>query len=214
MATSWRDLATVAATALGTAVLVMVLVHVAARLVLRRWTHAERFVRAATVPFRTLVLVVAVATVLAEVRGHEPDRWWWEAAATVVRVLAIAAGTWLLAAVVVFVEDMTLGRTRTDVPDNRTPGGSAPRCSIIRRLTIAAFVVVGVGAVLLTFPRHARSAPASWPRPAWSRSWPPWRRSRRWPTSSPASSWPSTTPSASTTSWWWRRSGAGSRRSR
>ena len=72
-----------------------------ARLVLRRWSQGERFVRAATVPFRVLVLVVALFAVVQAVRGHDPDDWWWDAAVAVCRVLAIGAGTWLLAAVVV-----------------------------------------------------------------------------------------------------------------
>jgi len=160
MAVSWTSVAAISASALGIALLVIVGAHVIARLVLRRWSQGERFVRAATVPFRVLVLVVALFAVVQAVRGHDPDDWWWDAAVAACRVLAIGAGTWLVAAVVVFVEDITLGRTRTDVPDNRTARRVRTQVLIIRRLTIAGFAVVGLGAVLLTLP-GARAVGAS-----------------------------------------------------
>lgn len=152
MAVSSMSFFVAAASALAIAVAVIVAVHVVARLALRRWTMGEPFVRAARLPFRTLVLVLAVSAVLSGVRGQEPDQWWWDAATVVCRSLAIGAGTWLVAAVVVFVEDVTLGRARTDVPDNRTARRLRTQVLIIRRLTVALFVVIGVGAVLLSFP--------------------------------------------------------------
>lgn len=152
MTVTWTGLAITAASALAFAVVIMVAVHVAARLVLRRWAMGERFVRAATVPFRVLVIVLAANAAVASVRDPDSDQWWWGAATIGLRVLAIAAGTWLLGAVAVFVEDITLGRTRTDVPDNRMARRLRTQVLIIRRLTIAGFVVIGIGAALLSFP--------------------------------------------------------------
>lgn len=152
MADSPMSFLIAAVSALAIALAVIVAVHLAARLALRRWAMGERFVRAAKVPFRVLVLVLATSAVLSGVRGREPDRWWWDAAAIGGRTLAIVAATWLAAAVVVFVEDITLGRARTDVPDNRTARRLRTQVLIIRRLTVALFVLIGAGAVLLSLP--------------------------------------------------------------
>ena len=67
-------------------------------------------------------------------------------------ILAIATGVWFAAALVVFVEDLGLHRYRLDVPDNRYARRVRTQVLILRRLTVVAAVVIGLGAILLTFP--------------------------------------------------------------
>src|SRR3546814_16581689 len=67
-------------------------------------------------------------------------------------ILVIAASAWLLSALVTFGTDVTLGRYRIDVPDNRVARRIRTQTLIVRRLAIALIVVIAIGAILLTFP--------------------------------------------------------------
>ncbi|RLV48995.1 mechanosensitive ion channel family protein [Nocardioides mangrovicus] len=149
MAVSWTVLLTSLASGLGAAVLVMIVVHVVARLATRRWRHGRQLVERAERPFRALVLVLAVAGVVAAVR--DDDRW-WTAGTLALRVLAIGAGAWLVGVLLLFVVDQGLQRTDIDVPDNLTKRRRRTQVLVIRRLTVAAVVVVGLAAMLLSFP--------------------------------------------------------------
>jgi hypothetical protein len=67
-------------------------------------------------------------------------------------ILAIATGVWFAGACAVFVEDLGLARYRLDVPDNRYARRVRTQVLILRRLTVVAAVIIGLGAILLTFP--------------------------------------------------------------
>ncbi|WP_139978063.1 mechanosensitive ion channel family protein [Nocardioides litoris] len=128
----------------------VVVVHVLVRAIGRRWSPATRLADAARRPFRLLLLVLAATAWVAGVRGGAS--WWWDAAALVCRVGAIAAGAWLLAVVLLLVEDLTLGRVDVDVRDNLQARRVRTQVLLIRRLTVVAVVVVALGAILLSFP--------------------------------------------------------------
>ena len=149
MAVSWMN----ALVAAGSAALGASVVVVAAALLLRvlgrRWSHAERLSASARYPFRTFVVVLAATGWVAGVRE---DDLWWDAASLACRVSAIAAGAWLLAAVLVFLEDLALVRTNLDERDNKIARRRVTQVLLIKRLTIATVVVIAVGAVLLSFP--------------------------------------------------------------
>ncbi|MEU3453632.1 mechanosensitive ion channel domain-containing protein [Micromonospora sp. NPDC006766] len=64
----------------------------------------------------------------------------------------IAASAWLLAALLIVVEDTALARFRVDVPNNRHARRVRTQVLLLRRLTIAVIVVLAVGVLLMTFP--------------------------------------------------------------
>lgn len=152
MAVSAMNALIAAGSVVGGALLLIVVVHLLGRVLARRWPPAEHLVRSARLPFRSLVLVLAISGWVAGVRTHDGDDLWWNAATLGCRVVAIAVGAWLLGAVLLFVEDLGLGRARTDTRDNRVARRVRTQVLIIRRLTIAAVVVMAVGAILLSFP--------------------------------------------------------------
>jgi hypothetical protein len=67
-------------------------------------------------------------------------------------ILFIAAVAWLIAALVLVLEDAALTRWRTDVPDNLKRRRFKTQVVILRRVSVAAIVVVTLGVVLMTFP--------------------------------------------------------------
>ncbi|HEX5205819.1 mechanosensitive ion channel family protein [Paractinoplanes rhizophilus] len=67
-------------------------------------------------------------------------------------ILFIAAFGWLVAALVLVLEDAALARWRTDVPDNLKRRRLKTQVVILRRVTVAAIVVLTLGVVLMTFP--------------------------------------------------------------
>lgn len=152
MAVSAMNTLVAAGSALGGALLLIVVVHLLGKVLVRRWPPAYHLVRTARLPFRTLVLVLAANGWVAGVRTHGDGDLWWEAATLGCRIVAIAVGAWLLGAVLLFVEDLGMGRVRTDTRDNRVARRVRTQVLIIRRLTVAAVVVMAVGAILLSFP--------------------------------------------------------------
>lgn len=72
----------------------------------------------------------------------------------------IAAGAWLVAALLIVVEDAALARFRTDVQDNRNARRIHTQVTVVRRVTIAVIAMLALGAMLVTFPA-ARAAGAS-----------------------------------------------------
>jgi hypothetical protein len=72
----------------------------------------------------------------------------------------IAASAWLVAALLIVVEDAALARFRTDVQDNRHARRIHTQVTVVRRVTIAVIAVLALGAMLVTFP-SARAAGAS-----------------------------------------------------
>ncbi len=152
MAVSLTHAAIAAASALAVALAVIVAAHVVLRVISRRWVPGRRLVATARRPFRALVLVLALAGWVAGVRERGDDAGWWDAATLGCRVLAIVAGAWLLGALLLFLEDLGLGRARVDVRDNLHARRMRTQVQLIRRLTVAAVVVVALGAILFSFP--------------------------------------------------------------
>ncbi|WP_308167299.1 mechanosensitive ion channel family protein [Catellatospora tritici] len=65
----------------------------------------------------------------------------------------ILAGAWLVATVLLALEDAIEVRYRIDVPDNRQARRVRTQILLLRRVTIAAIVVITLGLVLMTFPQ-------------------------------------------------------------
>ncbi|MDN4175737.1 mechanosensitive ion channel [Nocardioides sp. SOB77] len=146
----WTDDLVAGGVALAVAVLVIGVSWVAASLLGRRWEPAAHLHRVVRIPFRVLVVVLALRPVLDRVERSLDVDWGWLHQTE--EVLTIVAVGWLLTAGVLFVEDLGLRRNRTDVPDNRHARRLRTQVLIIRRLTIAGGVVVVTGAVLMSFP--------------------------------------------------------------
>lgn len=149
---SWTDFLLALGSALGVALVIVVGTHLVARVLVRRWTPGAGLVKHARRPFRLFVVLMAVAAVAGSVRPEDVSEGWWEQVELGLRLALIGAGSWLVAAVLLFVGDLALGRWRTDVADNRTARRMRTQVLIIRRLTVAVVVVVGLGAALLSLP--------------------------------------------------------------
>ncbi len=68
-------------------------------------------------------------------------------------ILLILAGAWLTATSLIALEGVAESRFRIDVPDNRAARRIRTRVVMLRRVTIAAVVIVAVGLILMTFPQ-------------------------------------------------------------
>lgn len=145
----WLQFAITLAIALVAAVAVTAIVSTATRLASRRQSWPQGLIRRARRPFRALLMILAVWVSLGLAF---PDRDWMPTLDQVFTILVIAAAAWLLAALVTFGTDVTLGRYRIDVPDNRVARRIRTQTLIVRRLAIALIVIVAIGAALLTFP--------------------------------------------------------------
>lgn len=71
-----------------------------------------------------------------------------------------AAIAWLVAAVLLRIEDLALQRYQVDAADNFEARRMRTQVSLVRRITVAVVAVLGAGAVLMTFPA-ARAAGAT-----------------------------------------------------
>lgn len=67
-------------------------------------------------------------------------------------IAVILSGAWLVAAVLLALEDVTEDRYSFDVPDNRYARRIRTQVIVMRRITIAAIIVVTLGFLLMTFP--------------------------------------------------------------
>jgi small-conductance mechanosensitive channel len=145
----WPEFLVALLICLAAAALVATVVAVAARLVARRRSWARVLMTHARVPFRVMLIVAAVWVA---VLTRFPEREWLGGATQLLSIAAILASAWLLGGLVAFATHQALGRYRIDIPDNRVARRIRTQTLILRRLAIAAIVVIALGAVLLTFP--------------------------------------------------------------
>jgi small-conductance mechanosensitive channel len=152
MSDTWADFLTTLAAAVGIALVVMVVAFLLVRLMSRRSPVARHLERTARIPFRIVVTVVAVAIAVrsdAPWSGHDDVG---RAVNLSMRMLIIVSVAWLVAAIVLSLEDMGLRRYRLDVADNLAARRARTQAGVIRRLTLVIIVVLAVGAILLSFP--------------------------------------------------------------
>jgi small-conductance mechanosensitive channel len=157
MTDRWRDVLTTLGSGLLVALAVWAAVWLACTLAARRWPAVGALQRRSRVPFRVLVLMVALNPVVAMLRpgpgaGSGDESLWWRWGGELASALAVISAGWFLTSVALFVEDVGLSRWRTDVADNRLARRMRTQVLVIRRLTIAAGAVLTLGAVLLSFP--------------------------------------------------------------
>jgi small-conductance mechanosensitive channel len=149
-------LGTVAVAALAGFVLA-VLIGLIVRRLGRRRPLAVEATRRGRIPFRLLLMLIAVRQVIA---GSTALGDWQENLITVVQLAILAVCGWLLAVVAFVAEDLTLARFPIDVADNRRARRVRTQVSLLRRLAVAAIITLVVVSMLLTLP-GARQAGAT-----------------------------------------------------
>ncbi|SCG61580.1 Small-conductance mechanosensitive channel [Micromonospora echinaurantiaca] len=107
--------------------------------------HAHR-------PFQVVATVLAVQFAVRFSTGYAVGTDWRQVLLHLLVLAVIASVAWLVAALLVVVEDTALARFRVDVPDNRHARRVRTQVVMLRRLTIAVIVVLAVGVMLMTFP--------------------------------------------------------------
>jgi small-conductance mechanosensitive channel len=143
--------------AAGAALVLAEAVHLTVRRLARRSRMLHDLQRTAHHPFRVLLVLYAVHLALRTGIGAFPGR---AGVLHALLIAVIAALAWLVGALFLVLEDVTESRWRTDVPDNMKARRVRTQVVILRRVTVAAIVVVAFGVVLLTFPA-VRSVGAS-----------------------------------------------------
>jgi small-conductance mechanosensitive channel len=146
---SWTDFLTFLATACITALAVIALGAVAFRLAGRYWSRGGMLRRSLRRPFRVFAGVLALYVAVTRTPYGTWD--WWPAVQHTLRIALIGAGAWLVGALIIYVEDVSLRRHRTDVPDNLMARRVRTQVLLLRRLTVVAVGVVAVGIALFTF---------------------------------------------------------------
>lgn len=141
-------LAVAAGAALGALVLGVVVHAVVLRLG-RRSVVARTLAARLKGPFRWTLVTLAVQQVLVRSSGSDG---WLSAARTVLLLAVIGCIGWLLAKVVLVVEDLLLDRYRVDVADNRHARRLRTQIIFLRRIALLTIALLTVGAMLWTFP--------------------------------------------------------------
>ncbi|MFJ6653708.1 mechanosensitive ion channel family protein [Microbacterium sp. NPDC091313] len=144
----WLAFALTLGISIVSAIVFTALVTLAVRLFARRRRWPERLIIRARRPFRVVVLLVGVWISLVA----WPDAEWLDVLNQILTIAVILAAAWLLGALVAFTTDVTLGRHRIDVPDNRVARRIRTQILVVRRLALVLIVVIAIGAILLTFP--------------------------------------------------------------
>ncbi|MFC0528447.1 mechanosensitive ion channel family protein [Phytohabitans kaempferiae] len=137
---------------LGAAVVALAVVEVAHRIV-RRLGHRSLLLRElADHAYRPFQVAITSLAVEAAVRATGGDFAGRDHVLHLLVLVVITAFAWLLGSLALAFEDVALTRFRTDVPDNLRARKLQTQVQVLRRVTVAAVVVVTVGVMLMTFP--------------------------------------------------------------
>ncbi|WP_320068012.1 mechanosensitive ion channel family protein [Micromonospora sp. RTGN7] len=103
-------------------------------------------------PFQVAATVLAVQFAVRFSTGYAVGDWWRQVVLHTLVLGIIATVAWLVASLLVVVEDVALARFRVDVPNNRNARRVRTQVVMLRRLTIAVIVILTLGVMLMTFP--------------------------------------------------------------
>ena len=155
------DVARVALTAVAAVLAALLVLQVTHRILLRLRRRSVLFGELAERAHRPAQVVVSLIALQVAIRTTTTNTGSWRPILLHVLWLAlIAAGAWLIAALMIVVEDAALSRFRTDVEDNWHARRVHTQVTVVRRVTVVIVGVVALGAMLVTFP-VARAAGAS-----------------------------------------------------
>nr|WP_183217113.1 mechanosensitive ion channel domain-containing protein [Actinoplanes campanulatus] len=138
--------------AVGAAAVALLFVETVHRVTLRlgrRSPLAADLARKLHRPFLISVTLLAVQQAIRIWAGDFPGR---SGVMHALVLCCIAGFAWLVGAMLLVLEDMTLARWRTDVPDNRRRRRIKTQVVMLRRVTVAGIVVLTAGVMLMTFP--------------------------------------------------------------
>jgi small-conductance mechanosensitive channel len=135
--------------AAGAALVLVESIHLIIGRLARRSPLLADLSRTARRPFRVIIVVYAVEQGLRSGIHEFSGR---SAVLHGLIILIIAAAAWLVAALLLVLEDVALDKWRTDVPDNMKARRLKTQVVILRRVTVAAIVVIALGTALMTFP--------------------------------------------------------------
>ena len=152
MIDSWLQFAIAVVVALVIAVVLTSVVAFSVRLAAKRKDWPRGLVRHARRPFRVVVLVIALWIAVSLALPLDVDTDWGELIDHAFSIVLIGATAWLLGGLVAFATDVTLGRYRIDIPDNRVARRIRTQTLIVRRLAIVLIAIIAIAAMLLTFP--------------------------------------------------------------
>ncbi|WP_229398319.1 mechanosensitive ion channel family protein [Micromonospora okii] len=107
--------------------------------------HAHR-------PLQVAATVLAVQFAVRFSTGYAVGTPWRQVVLHMLVLAVIAAASWLVASLLVVMEDVALARFRVDVPNNRHARRVRTQVVMLRRLTIAVIVILALGVMLMTFP--------------------------------------------------------------
>ncbi|MCM0677208.1 mechanosensitive ion channel family protein [Micromonospora phytophila] len=102
--------------------------------------------------FQAAATVLAIQFAVRFSTGYAVGASWRQVVLHLLVLAVIASVAWLVASLLVVVEDTALARFRVDVPDNRHARRVRTQVVMLRRLTIAVIVILAVGVMLMTFP--------------------------------------------------------------
>ncbi|MFJ6197703.1 mechanosensitive ion channel family protein [Micromonospora sp. NPDC092111] len=142
-----------AATAAAIALLSVEVVHRVVRRLGRRSQVMTELTEHVHRPFQVAGTVLAVQFAVRLTTGYAVGTPWRQVALHTLVLGVVATMAWLVASLLVVVEDTALARfLRVDVPNNRHARRVRTQVVLLRRLTIAVIVVLAVGVMLMTFP--------------------------------------------------------------
>ncbi|MGA5302232.1 mechanosensitive ion channel domain-containing protein [Nucisporomicrobium flavum] len=130
----------------------IVLVEVVHRIVQRLGRRSELLRDLGATAHRPFLAAATVFAVQVAVRGFAgpfPGRAW---VLHLLVILVIASVAWLVGALLLVLEDVALSKWRVDVPDNLKARRLKTQVQMLRRVTVAAIVVLTIGVMLMTFP--------------------------------------------------------------
>jgi small-conductance mechanosensitive channel len=133
----------------GLAIVVVEALHWTVSRFGRRSPLAADLARTAHYPFLAAVIAFTIQQSVRAAAGDFDGR---RGVMHLLVILSIATFAWLVAALVLVLEDYALSRWRTDVPDNLKRRRFKTQVVILRRVSVAAIVVVALGIILMTIP--------------------------------------------------------------
>ncbi|TDB77665.1 mechanosensitive ion channel family protein [Micromonospora sp. KC723] len=141
-----------AAAAAAIALFVAAVVHRTIRRLGRRSLLMTELTEHVHRPFQVAATVLAAQLAVRFSTGYAVGTPWRQVVLHTLVLGVVAATAWLVAALLVVVEDTALARFRVDVPNNRHARRVRTQVVLLRRLTIAVIVVLAIGVMLMTFP--------------------------------------------------------------
>jgi small-conductance mechanosensitive channel len=160
MSDQWTTVVTVTVIAAVAFGVFLIAEHLLRRLLRRLGRHSAFLAELADHANRPFRWFGAMIILQAVVGTRIPQGSWREPVVHTLTLALIATGAWLLAAVLISAEQAAMSRLRVDDRDNRHARRVQTQLTLVRRITVAAVVVVTVGAMLMTFPA-ARTAGTS-----------------------------------------------------